>query len=83
VVDETVAASDVAAALKRGGGDLVESVRLFDVYSGGQVDEGKRSLAFALRLRADDHTLSTDEVAAARADALAEAARATGATLRT
>ncbi|HUV49265.1 MAG TPA: phenylalanine--tRNA ligase subunit beta [Actinomycetes bacterium] len=82
VVDAGVASADVAAALKRGGGNLVESVRLFDVYSGDQLGEGKRSLAFALRLRADDHTLTPDEVASVRADALAEAQRATGATLR-
>ena len=82
VVDAGVASADVAAALKRGGGDLVESVRLFDVYSGDQLGAGERSLAFAIRLRADDHTLTPDEVASVRADALAEAERATGATLR-
>jgi phenylalanyl-tRNA synthetase beta chain len=82
VVDESVPSADVAAALLRGGGALVESVRLFDVYTGEQVGEGKRSLAFALRLRAADHTLSPEEVAAARDGALAEAGKATGATLR-
>jgi phenylalanyl-tRNA synthetase beta chain len=83
VVDIDVPAAEVAAALLRGGGALVESVRLFDVYEGEQVDEGKRSLAFALRLRAPDRTLTSDEVAAVRADALAEVGRATGAVLRT
>ncbi len=83
VVDAEVPSADVAAALVRGGGALVESVRLFDVYAGEQVGVGKRSLAFALRLRAPDHTLTADEVAAVRAEAVAEAGRATGATLRT
>jgi phenylalanyl-tRNA synthetase beta chain len=82
VVDESIASAEVAAALLRGGGELVESVRLFDVYSGGQVGAGKRSLAFALRMRAADHTLTPDEVAVARDGAVAEAGRATGATLR-
>ncbi len=82
VVDADVPAADVAAALVRGGGALVESVRLFDAYVGEQVQAGKRSLAFALRLRALDHTLTPDEVAAVRAEAVAEAGRATGATLR-
>jgi phenylalanyl-tRNA synthetase beta chain len=82
VVDESVPSADVAAALLHGGGELVESVRLFDVYSGEQVGAGKRSLAFALRLRAADHTLTPDEVAQAREGAVAEAGRATGATLR-
>ncbi|MCZ3389132.1 MAG: phenylalanine--tRNA ligase subunit beta [Actinomycetia bacterium] len=82
VVDEAVPSADVAAALLRGGGELVESVRLFDVYSGQQVGTGKRSLAFALRLRAPDHTLTPDEVAVARDGAVAEAGREMGATLR-
>lgn len=82
VVDEAVPAAEIAAALLRGGGELVESVRLFDVYSGEQVGKGKRSLAFALRLRATDHTLTPDEVATARDGAVAEAEQATGARLR-
>jgi phenylalanyl-tRNA synthetase beta chain len=82
VVDVDVPSAAVAEALRRGGGDLVESVRLFDIYDGEQVDSGKRSLAFALRLRASDHTLTPAEVAEARAAAAAEAERATGAVLR-
>jgi phenylalanyl-tRNA synthetase beta chain len=83
VVDPAVPAADVAAALARGGGELVESVRLFDVYSGEQVGEGRRSLAFALRMRAPDRTLTPEEVAAVRAAAVAEAGSAMGAVLRT
>jgi phenylalanyl-tRNA synthetase beta chain len=82
VVDDDVTAASVADALSHGGGALVESVRLFDVYQGEQVGAGKRSLAFALRLRAPDRTLSPDEVAEVRRAAIAEAARVTGATLR-
>jgi phenylalanyl-tRNA synthetase beta chain len=82
VVDADVPVSTVSDALVRGGGDLVESVRLFDVYEGEQVPEGQRSLAFAVRLRAPDRTLTPDEVAEVRAAAVAEAARSTGAVLR-
>jgi phenylalanyl-tRNA synthetase beta chain len=82
VVDAQVPVATVADALARGGGDLVESVRLFDVYEGEQVPDGQRSLAFALRLRAPNRTLTPDEVAAVREAAVVEAARATGATLR-
>jgi phenylalanyl-tRNA synthetase beta chain len=57
-------------------------VRLFDVYTGAQVGPGKKSLAFALRLRAADHTLSATEVAAARAGAIAAATARCGASLR-
>jgi phenylalanyl-tRNA synthetase beta chain len=82
VVDAEVPAAQVADALSRGGGHLVEGVRLFDIYTGDQVEAGKKSLAFALRLRATDHTLTPEEVAHAREAALHEAGRSTGATLR-
>ncbi|GAA2234291.1 phenylalanine--tRNA ligase subunit beta [Rarobacter faecitabidus] len=81
VVDEGVPAEAVAAALRVGGGDLVESVRLFDVYRGDQLGEGKKSLAFALRLRADDRTLTAQDAAAVRESAITAAA-VIGATLR-
>jgi phenylalanyl-tRNA synthetase beta chain len=82
VVDGAVPAEDVRRALADGGGELVESVRLFDTYSGEQVGAGKVSLAFALRLRAADRTLSSAEVAEVRAAALAEAESRCGAVLR-
>ena len=82
VVDAGVPAAQVQAALAEGAGELLESVRLFDVYEGPQVPEGKRSLAFALRFRAPDRTLSADEIAAAREAALGSAAQRCGATLR-
>lgn len=82
VVDVSVAAGDVEAALA-GSSDLVESARLFDVYAGEQVPEGKKSLAFALRLRARDHTLTEKEIRAAREQAVSAANAASGATLRT
>ena len=68
--------------MREGAGDLLESVRLFDVYEGPQVPEGKKSLAFALRFRAPDRTLSTEEIAAAREGALESALQRVGATLR-
>jgi phenylalanyl-tRNA synthetase beta chain len=81
VVDSTVSVATVEQALRSGASDLLESVRLFDVYAGSQVGDGKKSLAFSLRFRAADRTLSADEVAAERAAALAAAALV-GATLR-
>jgi phenylalanyl-tRNA synthetase beta chain len=83
VVADTVPADDVRAALLDGAGPLLESVRLFDVYVGDQVPPGHRSLAFALRLRAPDRTLTAEEAAAVRDAAVAEAARRTGAVQRT
>jgi phenylalanyl-tRNA synthetase beta chain len=66
IVPAEVAAADVQAALAEGAGELLESVRLFDVYTGEQIGEGKKSLAFALRFRAPDRTLKENEVADAR-----------------
>ena len=82
VVDETVPSADVAAALREGAGPLLEALRLFDVFRGPQVGEGRRSLAFALRLRAPDRTLTDVEVLGARDAAVAVAAERTGAALR-
>jgi phenylalanyl-tRNA synthetase beta chain len=66
IVAADVAAADVQAALAEGAGELLESIRLFDVYTGEQIGEGKKSLAFALRFRAPDRTLKEDEAAEAR-----------------
>ncbi|MGH3362459.1 MAG: phenylalanine--tRNA ligase subunit beta [Nocardioides sp.] len=83
VVATDVPAADVEAALREGAGDLLESIRLFDLYTGDQVGEGHKSLAFALRFRAPDRTLTEGESAAARDAAVALAAERTGAVQRT
>jgi phenylalanyl-tRNA synthetase beta chain len=82
VVDASVPASAVEAALREGAGDLLESVRLFDVYTGPQVGEGRKSLAFGLRLRAQDRTLTAAESVAARDAAVRAAAALVGAVQR-
>jgi phenylalanyl-tRNA synthetase beta chain len=82
VVDVAVAAADVQRALAEGAGDLLESIRLFDVYTGDPVPPGRKSLAFALRFRAPDRTLTEADTAPARAAAVARAAELYGAELR-
>jgi phenylalanyl-tRNA synthetase beta chain len=82
VADDTVPAGAIEAALVQGAGELLESIRLFDVYTGPPIDPGQRSLAFALRLRAPDRTLTAQEAAAARDAAVARATALTGAVLR-
>jgi phenylalanyl-tRNA synthetase beta chain len=64
------------------GGSLLEDVRLFDVYAGEQIGAGHKSLAYTLRFRAPDRTLTDEEVAVARDAAVAEATRRCGAVLR-
>lgn len=82
VVDESVPAGEVTAALTAGAGELLESLRLFDVFTGEQLGRGKKSLAYTLRFRAPDRTLTAEDASAAREAAVAAAARRTGATLR-
>ena len=82
VVDDDVAAQSVVGAVRAGAGELLEDVRLFDVYTGPQVGDGRKSLALALRFRAPDRTLTEEEASAARDAAVANASAVLGAVLR-
>ncbi len=82
IVDEAVPAAEVEAALVAGAPGLLEDVRLFDVYTGSQVGQGRKSLAYTLRFRAPDRTLTAAETTDARDAAVAEATRRVGAVLR-
>jgi phenylalanyl-tRNA synthetase beta chain len=87
LVPASVPAAVVEAALVAGVEhsdypDLLEEVRLFDVYTGEQAGEGRKSLAYKLRFRAPDRTLTVEETTAARDAAVSEAARRVGAELR-
>ena len=82
VVPQDVPAADVERALRDGAGELLEHIRLFDVFTGEQVGTDHKSLAYALRFRAPDRTLTVEEATAARDAAVARAAERTGAVLR-
>jgi phenylalanyl-tRNA synthetase beta chain len=82
VVAADLPAAEVEAALREGAGEYLESIRLFDVYTGDQVGPGRKSLAFALRFRAPDRTLTEQETSAARDAAVALAAERCGAVQR-
>ena len=82
VVDEATPSQEVAAAIIIAGGKLLDDVRLFDVYRGPQLGPGRKSLAFSVRLRASDHTLSASETEAARARMIKQVGKYTGAKLR-
>ena len=83
VVDAAVPAAALAEALEDGGGALLDEVRLFDLYAGEQVGAGKKSLAYTLRFRAPDRTLTSEEANTARDAAVAVAVERHGAALRT
>jgi phenylalanyl-tRNA synthetase beta chain len=82
VVAADVAAQAVIDALREGAGELLEDIRLFDVYTGPQVGAGHKSLALALRFRAADRTLTEDEASTAREAAVQRAAESVGAVQR-
>ena len=87
LVPESVPAAEVEAALAEGVRQseyrgLLEEIRLFDVYTGEQAGPGRKSLAYTLRFRAPDRTLTVEETTAARDAAVEEAARRLGAALR-
>jgi phenylalanyl-tRNA synthetase beta chain len=67
VVADDVAAAEVEEAVRAGGGELLAGARVFDLYRGEQVGEGRKSLALRLEFRAPDRTLTDSEVAERRA----------------
>ncbi|MGH9275245.1 MAG: phenylalanine--tRNA ligase subunit beta, partial [Acidimicrobiales bacterium] len=81
-VDEGVPASAVEDTIRVAGANLLWSVRLFDVFRGGSVAEGRRSLAYALRLQARDRTLTEADVAEVRTTIIDAVQSALPATLR-
>ena len=82
VVDESVPASAVEAAIVVGAGDLAERVHLFDVFTGEQIGEGKKSLAFAIRLRSTEGTLTAEQIGETRQRIIAAVESAVGGELR-
>lgn len=81
VCDESVTAGELSDIITAAGGSLLESVKLFDIYRGKGVEEGKKSMAYSIVLRASDHTL-TDTEAEAVTDKMLRKLEAAGATLR-
>jgi len=82
VVDDAVSAADLAGAIRAAGGALLADARLFDVYRGGQLPPGKKSVAFSLAFQAADRTLTDAEVADAKARIVETVSRRLGARLR-
>lgn len=80
-VPESVTAAALAQAVREGAGDKLESIELFDVFTGEQVGEGMKSLAFAVTFRAQDRTLDSEDSEAIREAIVAKAAEL-GAQLR-
>ncbi|GAB4521007.1 MAG: phenylalanine--tRNA ligase subunit beta [Anaerolineae bacterium] len=82
VVSSDLPAAEVEAAIIAAGGDLLKDVRLFDVYQGTSIPEGKKSLAYSLVYQTDDKTLTDKEVAKVRTKIIKALENKLGATLR-
>ena len=83
VVDDSVTCEDLERRLRSAGGKLLVGVRLFDVYRDAErVGEGKKSMAFALTYRSDDHTLTSEEVEKAHSKLVTKVCKATGGEVR-
>jgi len=82
VVDEQVLAAGLELALRRGAGQMLESLVLMDIYRGDQVGPGRKSLAYRMVFRAPERTLTTKEVNGLRDRAIESAAAALGAVQR-
>jgi phenylalanyl-tRNA synthetase beta chain len=78
VVAGDVPAARVRAAVMAGGGELLQSAEVFDMFAGEQLGEGRKSLALRLEFRADDRTLTDEEVAGVREAIVAELDRIGG-----
>jgi phenylalanyl-tRNA synthetase beta chain len=82
VVDEGVSAESVTEIVREVGAPDVASARLFDLYRGEQLPEGRKSLAFALEIRAADRTLTDEEAVAVRDRIVAALSERVGAEIR-
>ena len=82
IFDKSVIAKDVVSSIKSIDPDLIESVNLFDVYEGSNLEKGQKSLAFSVRLRAQDRTLKTEEVQQVRTEIISRVEKEFQAQLR-
>ena len=82
VVDDTVAAADLVRAAFGADKQLIEDVALFDVYRGGGVGDGKKSLAIEVTLQPREKTLTEGDIEAVSAKIIGAVAKATGGSLR-
>lgn len=82
VVDENITSQQIERIIRKYGKELVEKIQVFDVYRGGQIPPGKKSMAYNIVFRAKDRTLSDEEVNKLQEQIVAEIKTQLGATLR-
>ena len=82
VIDEEILSERIRDKIKMVGGDLIEELILFDVYRGKQIPPGKKSLAYSIRYRSKDKTLTDEEVEKIHQEVISELEKSFGASLR-
>ena len=82
VVDDKLLSREIMDQIKETGGKLIEHVVLFDVYSGQQIQPGKKSLAYSIRYRSPERTLTDEEVEEIHQKVISELEKSFGAELR-
>jgi phenylalanyl-tRNA synthetase beta chain len=66
IIDETIPAETVVDVIRKAGGSVVKSIRLFDVFHGAQIGEGKKSLAYSIVYQSADRTLTDEDIRGTR-----------------
>ena len=82
LVDDAVLSGDIVETIKKSGGKLLDHVEFFDVYKGAQIPAGKKSMAYSAVFRADDRTLTDEEISKVMDKILRSLETNLGATLR-
>ncbi len=82
LIDDNINVSKIEKIIKKDAGNILEGYTLFDVYKGSQIPEGKKSVAYSVTFRADDRTLTDDEISAVFDKILAGLKEQLGAELR-
>ena len=82
LVKDEVASGQIERIIRKRGGKLIEDVKLFDIYKGAQIAEGMKSLAYSIAFRAEDRTLTDEEVSEKMDTIVASLEKETGANLR-
>ena len=83
LIDDDIPASDILSVIDKSGAKLIEEASVFDVFTGGSVEQGKKSVAVSLQLRAVDKTLTEDEINKVQDKTLKKLQSVLGAELRT
>jgi phenylalanyl-tRNA synthetase beta chain len=82
VIDEEILSERISDKIKMVGGDFIEKLSLFDLYRGKQIPPGKKSLAYSIRYRSKDKTLTDQEVEKTHQKVISELGKSFGASLR-